>query len=272
MQLTITKANLIIDKIKNYANTPAFSKLEKDNPTVAEQIKNLKAEDLRLGECPVFGVAQIEGDLTANGVRYTDARGRVVNSISSRLDDGYIPRYTLACGFVTDPILFASPENRADPTTLQIVAQRLDFKTYHYEKEAQYMGDDTARKVAKEELSRLNYKLEDCRVNSRRISYTYGPLPVYIYPVIVDLKDKKGNLPPTVLGTYSEQNLDNGEALETPEIIINIVDVIKKQKISSKTSKSAKTKKIVGLVFGILGVLAIAGVITCLALGVYKNT
>lgn len=261
IQMTTERANFIIGKLKDYVAGANFAAFLKDNPTVAEQIKAIKAENLRLGECPIVGVATVTGDLTAEGVRYTNAQGKVTNAAFAHLDDGYVQRQTLACEFSTDPMLFASADNRADPTTLAIVAKKLGFKECNYERQAQYMGDEVAKRTATAQLKRLNYKLESCRVNSRYVNYTYGPLPVDVYPVIVDLKDKKGNALPTVIGTYSETNLDDGTPLDEPDINVNVYENIKKQKLGSKTSKSAKRKKIVKWTFISLGIAAAAVIV-----------
>lgn len=258
MQMTTERANSIINQLKNYVSSPAFAAFLKDNPTVAEQIKTVKASDLRFGECPIVGVAEVSGDLTAEGVRHTDAHGKVTNTVFAHLDDGYVQRYTLACGFSTEPMLFASADNKADSTTLAIVAKKLGFKDYYFESQVNYLGDDTAKRTATAQLKRLNYKLENCRVNSRYVNYTYGPLPVFIYPIIVDLKDKKGNILPTVIGTYSETNLNDGEQLDVPDINVNVYENIKKQKLGSKTSKSAKKKKTVKWILISLGIAAVA--------------
>lgn len=267
MQMTTDRANFIIDELKNYVSNAAFAAFLKDNPTVAEQIKTVKAENLRFGACPTVGVATVTGDLTAEGVRYTNAQGKVTNAAFAHLDDGYIQRQTLACEFSTDPMLFASTDNKADPTTLYIVAKKLGFKECHYESEARYIGDDSAKRVATAQLKRLNYKLENCRVNSRYVNYTYGPLPVLVYPIIVDLKDKKGTPVPTVIGTYCETNLDNGEQLDVPDINVNVYENIKKQKLGAKTSKSAKRKKIIKWMLICLGIAAAATVVILGILG-----
>lgn len=264
MEMTKDKANEIILRLQNYVRSAAFGTFEKDNPTVAAQIKILRPEDIRFGDCPYMGTAQIEGDLTADGVSYTDARGKKTDIISSRLDDGYIQRYKLAGPFTSALMLVAPPENTADDATCRIVAKRLDYNGFHHEREIAEMVQSIANKAAKQELARLDYKLQNCRVNSYRLNYTYGPLPVYIYPIFADLKDKKGKIHPTVIGTYSEQNIENGERLEIPEIIVDVQSMIANQKLGNKTSKAAKKKKALAWTFGTLGVLAGLGLIALL--------
>ncbi|MDE5942862.1 MAG: hypothetical protein K2H30_01470 [Clostridia bacterium] len=264
MQMTKEQADDIISRLQNYANSAAFYAFEKDNPVVAAQVKVLKAADLRFGDCPVFGIAQIEGDLTADGVSYTDARGRKTDIISSRLDNGYIQRYKIAGPFSSDAMLIAPSENTADDATCRIVAKRLDFNGFHHEREIAGMVQGCANSVAKQELARLDYKLQNCRVNTYRLNYTYGPMPVYIYPIFADLKDKKGKIHPTVIGTYSETNIDNGEPLDVPEIVVDVQSMIANQKLGGKTSKSAKKKRALAWTFGTLGVLAGLGIIIAL--------
>lgn len=261
MEMTNEKATAIISRLQNYVNTAAFAGFEKDNPTVAAQIKNLKAEDIWFGDCPVFGTAQIEGDLTADGVSYTDARGRKTDIISSRLDDGYIQRYKLAGPFYSDVMLIAPADNTADDATCRIVAKRLDFNGFHHEHEIAGMVQSIANNAAKQELARLDYKLQNCRVNSYQLNYTYGPLPVYIYPICASLKDKKGKDHFTVIGTYAETDIENGEPLEVPEIMVDVQSMIANQKLGGKTSKSAKKRRTLAWVFGTLGVLVGLGII-----------
>ncbi|MDE7305918.1 MAG: hypothetical protein K2N33_00850, partial [Clostridia bacterium] len=197
---------------------------------------------------------------------YTDARGKKTDIISSRLDDGYIQRYKIAGPFTSDPLLIAPPENAADKVTCQIVARRLDFGRFYYESGVGDIAQSTAKAVAKNELARLDYKMQNYRVNTYRLNYTYGPLPVFIYPVYANLKDKKGKVHPTVIATYSETNINNGEPLNTPEIFVDVQALINEQKLGGKTSKSAKKKKILAWVFGTLGVLLVLGLLgSCVA-------
>ncbi len=266
MQMTSEIANQIIERLNGYINSNAYAAFAKDNPVVSAQIKNLTAADLSFGECPTFGIAQIEGDLTADGVSYTDARGKKTDIISSRLDDGYIQRYKIAGPFTSDPLLVASADNTADRATCGIVAKRLDFNRFYYENELADLAQSTAKSVAKNELARLDYKMQNYRVNGWRLNYTYGPLPVYVYPVYANLKDKKGKIHPTVIATYAETSIENGEPLPTPEICVDVQEMIKYQKISDKTSKSAKKKKILAWVFGSLGVVAVLALLgSCVA-------
>lgn len=266
MQMTNEIANKIIERLNGYADSDAFAAFAKDNPVVSAQIKSLTAGDLSFGECPTFGIAQIEGDLTADGVSYTDARGKKTDIISSHLDDGYIQRYKIAGPFTSDPLLIAPPENAADSATLKIVARRLDFGRYYYENEVSGIAQSTAKETAKNELARMDYKMQNFRVNTYRLNYTYGPLPVYVYPVYADLKDKKGKVHRTIIATYSEISVDNGEPLDTPEIYADVQALIKEQKLGGRTSKSAKKKKILAWVFGTLGVLLVLGLLgSCVA-------
>ncbi len=269
MEMTNTKAELIFDEIKSYVQSTAFAKFEKDNPTVAGQIKNLKAEDLYFGECPTLTLVHIEGDLTAEGVQYTDSRGKRTDVISAHLDSGAVSRYTIADAYHSCSFLIPADENRGDEFICRVAAQRLNLGQFRRANEINDIAYSVAKEVSKEALARLNYKLESCRVNNYDVVCDFGPAPVEIYPVYADLKDKKGNVHNTVIAVYNEVDIGENTPLPAPEIYADIQELIKNQKIGSKTSKSAKRKKVLSLIFGCIAVLAVGGLIASCVLGAF---
>ena len=228
-------------KIQNFIASAEFKKIEKDNPTVAAQYKALKAEDLSIsldeGICPKFAYGQAVANVTAEG--------------SKRI--GYSDTYqtqTINFDFTDNVEVYVAPENKADSATLQYAMLHSGNPS------VEFIGSPSARKkvekkgkqLCENELSKLNFKLNDYRMNSCdvQISSTFS---YKAYPVTANFKDKKGITHKTVVGIYDCEG-DNDE--------IAVENFLKGQAINTATSKSEKGKRIA---IGVTVAIVIAGII-----------
>lgn len=241
----------IIDELQNWIKFPSFQSFEKDNPTIAAQIKGIKAEDLIFGERPKLCRAHIEGDVTAVG---GDTKDKDSASYTRTFATGFSTQTfihfdgekygTLVCDEITKLVDFAFPTAIDGP--MEHGSARIAL--------------DVSKELCEKEFHRLNLHLYDTRLNEWQIVYDDDPIESNYVPIFVNLKDKKGREHKTLIGFYSEI----GNEIH----VSNIPALIRKQPINSSTSKSVKRNRII---IAVVAVVIVGGIVAFLLhqFGVY---
>lgn len=232
----------IIEELQKQVHSASFLKFEKDNPTVAAQIKAIKAEDLIIGERPVHRLAHIEGDVTAVGGNHKDKASASYTQ-------------TVATGFRSKSFLHFDGEKYGN-----LVCEELsNIAEYIYptvidgpmSHGSARMALDSAKEVCEQQFHRLNMHLYDTRLNVWDVFYDDEPVESIYAPIFVNLKDKKGNTHKVLIGFCSAVT-DNNIHVD------NIPALIRKQPINSSTSKSVKRNTII---FTVLGIVVVGGIL-----------
>lgn len=235
-------AQRIVQKIKNWVNgAEAF---QKDNPTVAEQLKRVTEADISLGPAPTFYLAHIEADVTvvAGTAKDKDAPNNFTR--------------TEAFGFKTLNFWYFPDEDNSLVSKEASVIERLGDASVVIE--GRYGNSSITRPVdlvqsyakdlSQTRMGRLNLNVYEQRINSWNIVREGNDHTSKVQPIMVKLKDAKGGVFNTVVGFYVEHDVDEDNIL----YIGNIERLIKQQPIDTFTSKSTKRGnrwRIFGLVF-----------------------
>lgn len=232
----------IIEELQKQVQRASFLKFEKDNPTVAAQIKAIKAEDLIIGKRPVHRLAHIEGDVTAVGGNNKD-----------KANASYTQ--TVATGFRSQAFLYFDGEQyeKLVYEELSNISQYIYPTVIDGPKElgAARMALNTAKELCEKQFHRLNMYLYDTRLNEWSVFYDDEPVESIYAPIFVNLKDKKGRVHKVLIGFFCPET-DSGIHVD------NIPELIRKQPINSSTSKSVKRNTII---FTVLGIVVVGGIL-----------
>lgn len=180
-------------------------KTKKKNLKFVEQILSAGVDQISFGKSPTYETGYVYGNVTAEGSRDIGDT-RYTNTITLDLqtpeyvffninhDDSLRYAYKLAfLEFGLNRFLFSAKKS--------IFSQKRESKVYvsDYEDEAL---QDYATIICEEQLARLNYSIDECRVNDYDFIETQETKDSHIYPVFLTLKDKKGKDVNVPIGHY----------------------------------------------------------------------
>lgn len=243
-------------KIDELAQNGGLDALKTANPFLAEQLEQITAEKISVGECAKFIRGHFEGNLRTDGHKWAG-------------DVKYTR--TLNFDFTTGEITFVSNENRADMQTVAKTAKLYGLQRYA-QAEAIYTKTELVGKEyfeIKDEIKALKRNLRGlCVAEHQKLGFWFESLNVLqyefiphqydetpLYPVYVLLKDKKDNPYKTFIGWYSETD-------GNPKIDLRLNDLLSApvyQKTRIVSAAEKRKKVLVGCLAALAGLAVIGG-------------
>lgn len=252
-------------KINELAKNGGLDTLKAANPFLANQLEEITAEKISVGECAKFIRGHFEGNLRTDGHKWAG-------------DVKYTR--TLNFDFTTGEITFVSNENRADMQTVARTARLYGLQRYA-QAEAIYTKTELAGKEyfeIKDEMKALKRNLRGlCAAEHQKLGFWFESLNILeyefiphqdnevpLYPVYVLLKDKKEKPYRTFIGWYSEN--DGKEKIDIRLNDLLNTPLYQKTRIVSAAEK--RKKALIGCLAALAALAVIGGTAAYLILSI----
>ena len=260
----MTTKERVIAKLREYINGADFKKLEKSKPKIAEQLKNIKSEniDFSFPMSAKFFRGYFECNVRSNGYQYS---GDFKNT------------RTINFNFTTKTIGFVDDDNTADSNALDVAAQLLGMHMYNLGA-AKYahleqLGSEIYRQ-AECELALIRNAIPLCDFEHNKLDYTLDRSSIKILKseffreqsaelticnIYANILDKKGKSIQIPIGYYAE----NAETDDSEGTIIICVDSLLGKSKNNKATKGSKISfgKIVKWILIASAIVSVIGII-----------
>lgn len=203
----------IIEKLKEYIEQIPSKKQKKKYYDFIQKALSANTEQIRFGKPPSYEKGYVYGNVTAKGWKHSGDT-TYTRTISVDLQT---PEYTFFTVNPPDNNLkmcktacfgFSAWKHSMYSVRKDRFSAKRVCKVYLHNRDEAEALNDYAMDECDEKLWRLDYKLEDCRVNDYEYIQTQAPKDCNFYPVYLTVTNKKGTTREILIGCY---NIDNND-------------------------------------------------------------
>lgn len=221
----------ILADFREYLEKKTTEKEKKKHSNFIKKALEATTKQISFGNSPGYAKGYVYGNVTARGWKHSGDT-TYTRTISVDLQT---PEYTFFSGenaYETRTLCkqacigFPSWKNSLYSARKDFFSQKRESKAYILNNDAAEALKDYATDECDERLWRLDYKIEDCRVNDYNFVQTQEPKLCNFYPVYLATTNKKGQDEKVLIGFYNANNDSMYSYVDFKAREVSIWDVI----------------------------------------------